>query len=52
MDDVILSDDEINALSDYLYVNELILQCKDSAIYINREEWESLEKRMLTIKHD
>lgn len=46
--DIRFFSNEVQSLSDYLYANELILRCKESAVYLYREQWASLEKRMLT----
>jgi hypothetical protein len=45
-----LSEMEIRAFHDYLYANELILQCKKSALRISPQIWTDIEERMLTLK--
>ena len=42
------SKEEIEALSKYLCVVELLLSCKQSAIRVSRTAWEDLEARLLT----
>lgn len=44
-----LSEKEWQCLSDYLYANDLLLQCKRSSIGISRKAWESLKERLLTV---
>lgn len=46
------SSPEATAWKDYLYANELLLRCKESAIRVSRTEWEKLEKRLLTFDPD
>ncbi|NEQ54202.1 MAG: NACHT domain-containing protein [Leptolyngbya sp. SIO3F4] len=47
-EDISLSREEWNCLSDYLYANELLLRCQRSSIGISRKAWESLKERLLT----
>ncbi|WP_404784878.1 NACHT domain-containing protein [Altericista sp. CCNU0014] len=42
-----LSESEIQALSDYFYICELIVQCKESAVRVSRDIWESIENAMV-----
>ena len=42
-----LSEAEANDLTDYLYVCELMVRCKESAVRVSRETWEGIESRML-----
>jgi len=42
-----LSKDEAAALENYLYINYLMLQCKESAVRGPRSVWEGIESRML-----
>ena len=44
-----LSQLEAQALEYYLYANYLIIQCKDSALFVSRETWEAIEARMLLV---
>lgn len=46
---VAFSYEEATALKDYLYVTELLIRCKESAIRVSRIDWEALEARLLTI---
>ncbi len=45
---VTFSDEEAEALKNYLYATELLIRCKESAIRVSRSEWDSLEARLLT----
>jgi nucleoside-triphosphatase THEP1 len=47
-----LSEEEINALNKYLYANYLIIQCKDAALSISTQTWETIETRMLLVKNN
>ena len=47
-----LSEEEINALDKYLYANHLIIQCKDAALSISTQTWETIETRMLLVKNN
>ena len=47
--DIDFSYEEAKALQNYLYANELIIQCKEAAIRVSRCEWEALEQRLLTM---
>ena len=49
IEDVTFSHEEARALRNYLYVNELLIQCKEAAIRVSRSEWEALERRLLTL---
>lgn len=49
IDDITFSEQEAEALKDYLYATELLIHCKESAIRVSRSEWEALEQRLLTI---
>ena len=42
-----LSKEELEALEKYLYVNKLILDCKEQAVRVSVEAWEKIEVRML-----
>jgi hypothetical protein len=37
------------ALGDYLYVNYLIVKCKEAAVRISAKTWEEIESRMLLV---
>jgi len=47
---VSLSTEDAKALANYLYVTELIVRCKESAVRVSKQEWEALESRLLTLK--
>ncbi|EKU97607.1 putative NTPase (NACHT family) [Leptolyngbya sp. PCC 7375] len=49
IEDISLSREEWQCLSDYLYANELLLSCQRSSIGISRKAWESLKERLLTV---
>lgn len=42
-----LSQADLQALGKYLYINELIVRCKQAAVRVSRNVWEELESRML-----
>jgi hypothetical protein len=44
-----LSKEEIKALDNYLYVNYLIIQCKEAAVRVSPATWEGIEARMLLV---
>jgi hypothetical protein len=44
-----LSEEEIEALENYLYANHLIIKCKDAAVQVTPSTWEAIEERMLRI---
>ena len=42
-----LSEEESNALNNYLYACNLMVRCKESAVRVSRDTWEGIESRML-----
>jgi len=44
-----LSQEEAEALADYLYANYLIIQCKAAAVRISAKTWKEIESRMLLV---
>ncbi|MEH2301238.1 MAG: histidine kinase, partial [Nostoc sp.] len=44
-----LSKKEADALSDYLYANHLIIQCKQAAVRVSPQTWEAIEAQMLLV---
>jgi hypothetical protein len=44
-----LTQEEWQALEDYIYSNELLLRCRQSAIGISLRAWEQLEKRLMSM---
>lgn len=44
-----LSRNEVDNLTRYLYINRLILECKDSALRVSKNTWDNLQSRMLTL---
>jgi hypothetical protein len=44
-----LSEEEAQAVRDYLYANYLIIQCKEAAVRISAKTWEEIESRMLVV---
>jgi hypothetical protein len=46
---VSLSDDELQRLEDYLYVNGLIVRCKQAAVRVSPKTWTAIEERMLRV---
>lgn len=45
-----LSDEEAEALANYLYVNALIMQCKKTAVRVSERVWQAIEKTMLVVE--
>ncbi|WP_199313669.1 NACHT domain-containing protein [Leptolyngbya sp. FACHB-671] len=45
-----LSEDEVYALNDYFYTNELIVRCKDAAVRASPGIWAEIEERMVTAR--
>ncbi|MEP6487242.1 NACHT domain-containing protein [Microcoleus vaginatus GB2-A3] len=44
-----LSQEEAKPLGDYLYANNLIIECKEAAVRISAKTWEEIEPRMLLV---
>ena len=44
-----LSEQEVHVLTAYLYVNELMVRCKEAAVRVSREQWQAIEQRMLIV---
>ncbi|BAZ31848.1 signal transduction protein [Cylindrospermum sp. NIES-4074] len=44
-----LSEEEAQALGNYLYANHLIIQCKQAAVRVSPTTWEAIEARMLLV---
>jgi len=44
-----LSETEANAIGNYLYVNNLIIQCQKAAVRVSPQTWEAIEHRMLRL---
>lgn len=44
-----LSEEEAQALANYLYANHLIIQCKQAAVRVSPTTWEAIEARMLLV---
>jgi NACHT domain len=42
-----LTNDEIKALANYLYICKLMIRCKESAVRVSQNVWESIENAML-----
>jgi predicted metal-dependent hydrolase len=49
---VCLSDRESMALEHYLYINLLIVQCKQAAVRVSPQTWDAIEQRMLLVSRD
>jgi predicted NACHT family NTPase len=47
-----LSEDEAEALANYLYANELMVRCKEAAVRVSQQKWDAIEARMLTVQSD
>ncbi len=48
LDRVQLSEQEVDQLSEYIYTNELILRCKESAVKVTPQVWGKIEKTMFS----
>ena len=46
---VVLSGKDAKSLAKYLYVTELLIHCKESAVRVSKRDWEELESRLLTL---
>ncbi|MEH2450731.1 NACHT domain-containing protein [Nostoc sp.] len=44
-----LSQEEVKALENYLYANNLLIQCKQASVLVSRPTWEEIEARMLLV---
>jgi len=44
-----LSEEEAEALGDYLSANHMIIKCKEAAVRISAKTWEEIESRMLVV---
>lgn len=44
------SRDDTTALENYFYANNLMVQCKDSAVRVSPQVWAEIEERMLTVR--
>ena len=44
-----LSDEEAIALDNYLYANNLLIQCKQASVRVSPTTWEGIEARMLLV---
>ena len=49
LDIINLSESEAKALDNYLYVNDLIIQCKQASVRVSPTTWEAIEARMLLV---
>ena len=47
-----LSDEEAEALANYLYANELMVRCKEAAVRVSPQVWTGIEERMLTVRDE
>lgn len=47
-----LSEEEVKALQNYLYTNELMIRCKEAALRVSPQVWEAIESRMLTVQDE
>ena len=44
-----LSKEEAKALENYLYANNLLIQCKQASVRVSPTTWEGIEARMLLV---
>lgn len=47
-----LSNTEAKSLNNYLYINELIVRCKEAAVRVSPQVWAGIEERMLTVRDE
>ncbi|GAB4151856.1 MAG: hypothetical protein Fur0046_31270 [Cyanobacteria bacterium J069] len=47
-----LSEDEAEALENCLYVNELMVRCKEAAVRVSPKVWAGIEERMLMVRDE
>jgi hypothetical protein len=45
-----LSEEEVRSLENYLYVNELMIRCKEAALRVSPQVWEGIKSRMPTVR--
>ncbi|BAT53248.1 signal transduction protein [Nostoc sp. NIES-3756] len=50
LDMINLSSEEQKALENYLYANHLIIKCKEAAVRVSPQTWETIEARMLLVQ--
>ncbi|MGB3614764.1 MAG: hypothetical protein WBA10_13305 [Elainellaceae cyanobacterium] len=51
-EDITLSRKDAEAFNNYLYLTELIIRCKESAVRVSKKEWEAIEAQLLTPPED
>jgi hypothetical protein len=44
-----ISEEEFDALNDYLYSIELMVRCKEAAVRVSPSVWVGIESRILTV---
>ena len=44
-----LSQEDAEALREYLYITDLLIRCKDAATRVPKADWEAVEARLLTL---
>ena len=44
---IILSEEEVELLSNYLYITELMVRCKESAVRVSEKVWTGIEEKIL-----
>ena len=47
-----LTDDEMEAFDNYLYAVQLIIDCKDAAVRVSRQQWQAIESQLLAVPVD
>ncbi|MBD1824175.1 NACHT domain-containing protein [Cyanobacteria bacterium FACHB-DQ100] len=47
-----LSEEEVESLNNYLYVNKLMIRCKEAALRVSPQVWNAIESRMLTVQDE
>jgi len=47
-----LSNEELEALDNFIYINSLIVRCKQAAVRVSAKAWSEIDNRMLSVKSD
>ena len=47
-----LSSEELEALENFIYINSLMVRCKQAAVKVSAKTWKEIENRMLLVESD
>ncbi|MEO1375126.1 MAG: NACHT domain-containing protein [Cyanobacteria bacterium J06635_10] len=47
-----LSSEELKALDNFIYINSLMVRCKQAAVRVSAKTWSEIENRMLLVEND